>query len=97
MAIVANDDNIQLERIETAPFGTNAYIIICKATGESVLIDAPGEATQIEERLKERFPTAEFSPFVNPKKNEAILEQDLKAEFEDWLKGTDAVITAFGD
>ena len=51
----------------------------------------------IEERLKERFPTAEFSPFVNSKKNEAILEQDLKAEFEDWLKGADAVITAFGD
>ncbi len=56
MAIVANDDNIQLERIETAPFGTNAYIIICKATRESVLIDAPGEATQIEERLKGTYP-----------------------------------------
>jgi len=56
VAIVANDDNIQLERIETAPFGTNAYIIICKATRESVLIDAPGEATQIEERLKGTYP-----------------------------------------
>ena len=56
MAIVANDENIQLERIETAPFGSNAYIIICKATRESVLIDAPGEAIQIEERLKGTFP-----------------------------------------
>ena len=56
MAKEVNDDNIQLERIETAPFGTNAYIIICKTTGESVLIDAPGEAIQIEERLKGTFP-----------------------------------------
>lgn len=52
MAIEVNDDNVQLERIETAFFGTNAYILICKTTRESVLIDAPGEATQIEERLK---------------------------------------------
>ena len=51
----------------------------------------------IEEKLRKRFPAAEFSSFINPKKNEAILEQDLKAEFEDWVKGVDAVVTAFGD
>ncbi|GAG04012.1 unnamed protein product, partial [marine sediment metagenome] len=44
MTIVEKENNIQIERLETAPFGTNAYIIICRATGESVLIDAPGDA-----------------------------------------------------
>jgi hypothetical protein len=51
----------------------------------------------VEERLKGRLPTAEFRPFVNPQKNEWIIEQDLKAEFEEWVKGVDAVVTAFGD
>lgn len=56
MVIAANEDIIQLEKIETAPFGTNAYIIICKETRESVLIDTPGEAIQIEERLSGTHP-----------------------------------------
>ena len=51
----------------------------------------------VQRRLKERFPTAEFTEFHNPKPNEVITEQDAKERFEDWLKGVDAVIAAFGD
>ena len=56
MTIVEKENNIQIERLETAPFGTNAYIIICRATGESVLIDAPGDAARIAGRLKKSNP-----------------------------------------
>lgn len=56
MTIVEKDDNIQIERLETAPFGTNAYIIVCRATGDSMLIDTPGEAARIAERFKESNP-----------------------------------------
>ena len=56
MTIVEKENNIQIERLETAPFGTNAYIIICRATGESVLIDAPGDAARIAARLKKSNP-----------------------------------------
>lgn len=52
MTIVERDNTIQIERFETAPFGTNAYVLVCTATGDSVLIDAPGEASKIAERLK---------------------------------------------
>ncbi len=48
--------NIQIEKIETAPFGTNAYIIVCKETKDSVLIDAPGEAERIATQLTESNP-----------------------------------------
>jgi hypothetical protein len=48
-------------------------------------------------RLKEKFPTAEFTEFGNLKPNEVIIEQEDKEKFEDWLKGVDAVIAAFGD
>ena len=52
MPIVERDDRIQIEKLELAPFGTNAYIIVCRATGDSVLVDAPGEANRIVEQLK---------------------------------------------
>jgi len=29
MAVVVKDDDIQIERLELGPWGTNAYIIIC--------------------------------------------------------------------
>ena len=50
--IVAKDDDVQIEKLELAPFGTNAYIVVCQKTHDSVLIDAPGEAGVIIDRLK---------------------------------------------
>ena len=52
MVVVVKDDNIQIERLELAPFGTNAYIIVCQKTKDSVLIDTPAEASTILDRLK---------------------------------------------
>ncbi len=46
------DSSIQLERLELGPWKTNAYIITCRQTGDSVLIDAPADAGAIIERLK---------------------------------------------
>lgn len=56
MTIIAEDEKIQIERIEIAPFGTHAYIIVCKETKDSVLIDAPGEAAKIADRMEETSP-----------------------------------------
>ncbi len=52
MAVVVKDDNIQIERLELRPWGTNAYIIICLQTGDSVLIDAPADASIIMKSLQ---------------------------------------------
>jgi hypothetical protein len=51
----------------------------------------------IERRLKEKFPTVQFTEFANLKPNEVITEHGAKDEFEEWVKGVDAAITAFGD
>ncbi|OGO30106.1 MAG: hypothetical protein A2Z29_07310 [Chloroflexi bacterium RBG_16_56_11] len=51
----------------------------------------------IEDRLKKRFPTATFSWFANTAANEMVTETRAKDDFEAWLKGVDAVITAYGD
>lgn len=56
MSIVERDKKIQIERIETSPFGTNAYILLCIETGISILVDAPGEAKRIYERLEGTIP-----------------------------------------
>jgi hypothetical protein len=51
----------------------------------------------VERRLKEKFPSVEFTEFANLKPNEVIIEQEAKEKFEEWLKGVDAVVAAFGD
>lgn len=52
MVVVVRDDNVQIEKLELGFFGTNAYVIICQKTQDSVLIDAPADADAIMERLK---------------------------------------------
>jgi len=56
MATVVDNDRIQIDRLELGPFGTNSYILICQKTNESVVVDAPGEAGMVVERLKETQP-----------------------------------------
>ena len=52
MVILVKDDSIQIEKLELGPFGTNAYVLICRQTGASVLVDAPGEASKILAQLE---------------------------------------------
>lgn len=40
-------------KLETSPYGTNAYVFICPETKKSVLIDAPGETERILQLLQE--------------------------------------------
>lgn len=56
MTTIEKNDIFRIERAETAPFGTNVYIIVCEATGESVLIDAPGDADVLLDRLEDTNP-----------------------------------------
>ncbi len=50
-----------------------------------------------ERLLKEKFPTAEMSRFDARTFSVSALEPDRKGEFEDWIKGVDAVIASVGD
>ncbi len=52
MVVVVKDNNIQIERLELGPWGTNAYVIICLHTGNSVVIDAPADVGTIMKRLQ---------------------------------------------
>ena len=56
MVIVVKDKDFQIERIELGAWGTNAYIITCLHTGDSVLIDAPANASNIMEKLQVTSP-----------------------------------------
>ena len=44
MAVIVDDDNIRIEKLQLGPFGTNAYIIVCQKTQNSLVVDAPAEA-----------------------------------------------------
>jgi glyoxylase-like metal-dependent hydrolase (beta-lactamase superfamily II) len=56
MTIVVEDNAIRVEKLELGPFGTNAYIVTCRRTQDSVLIDAPAEANIITDKLKNTTP-----------------------------------------
>jgi len=56
MTIVAEDNAIRVEKLELGPFGTNAYIVTCRRTRDSALIDAPEEANIITDKLKNTTP-----------------------------------------
>ena len=51
----------------------------------------------VADRLKKRYPTISFSWFANLRPNETSIAQDIKDDFEAWLKGVDAVIASYGD
>ncbi len=51
----------------------------------------------VENRLKKTVPSAAVSWFYNTVPNTMITEQERKGEFEDWLKGVDVIIAAYGD
>jgi glyoxylase-like metal-dependent hydrolase (beta-lactamase superfamily II) len=56
MAVVAKDGNLQIDKLTLGPFGTNSYIITCRPSGESVVVDAPGEVDEIIKGLKGTHP-----------------------------------------
>ena len=50
-----------------------------------------------EKILRERYPDVEISTFHARTFSVSALERDRKGEFDDWVKGVDAVIAAVGD
>jgi hypothetical protein len=58
---------------------------------------APRILDVTEGLLKEKFPAARLSRFEGRSFSVSALEPARKQEFDDWLKGVDAVIAAVGD
>ena len=56
MGLVVEEKRIRIEKFVLGPYGTNCYIIICPLSGESVLIDTPGEEAELLDRLKGTHP-----------------------------------------
>jgi glyoxylase-like metal-dependent hydrolase (beta-lactamase superfamily II) len=47
-----SDIDILIEKLTLGPYETNAYIVICRQTGESLVIDAPAGASEIIAKLE---------------------------------------------
>jgi glyoxylase-like metal-dependent hydrolase (beta-lactamase superfamily II) len=48
---MVQDSDVRIIKMELGPWGTNAYIVVCQATGDSLLVDAPGDADKILKQL----------------------------------------------
>ncbi|MFO7951529.1 MAG: MBL fold metallo-hydrolase [Bacillota bacterium] len=51
LSVIASDELLEILRLESEPYGTNAYMLVCKEKNESILIDAPGSAETVKEKL----------------------------------------------
>ncbi|HUV75513.1 MAG TPA: MBL fold metallo-hydrolase [Dehalococcoidales bacterium] len=49
---MTSNGNLEIERLQLGPFGTNAYVLTCRQTMDSVLVDAPAEANRLIESLE---------------------------------------------
>ena len=56
MGRVEKDEFVQIDRLKLGPYDTNSYILTCPRTGDSVLVDAPAEGSEILKALKETHP-----------------------------------------
>jgi hydroxyacylglutathione hydrolase len=51
MPIIIDENNIRIERLVLSPYETNCYVVICKKTGNSLVVDAPADASIIIKTL----------------------------------------------
>ena len=58
---------------------------------------APPILDVTEKLLKEKYPSVEVSRFNAKSFSVSSLEKERAGEFNDWIKGVDAVIAAVGD
>jgi hypothetical protein len=58
---------------------------------------APLILDAVERIIKERYPSSQTSRFEGRTFSVSSLEADRKQEFDDWIKGLDAVVAAVGD
>jgi len=56
MTDVVDAHDIRISRLELGPYGTNSYIVVSKATGTSLLVDAPAESGKILAALQGTSP-----------------------------------------
>jgi glyoxylase-like metal-dependent hydrolase (beta-lactamase superfamily II) len=56
MATVVRTENIQIDRLVLGPFSTNSYVVTCRETAESLVVDAPGDIAKTVTALRHTRP-----------------------------------------
>ena len=56
MTVIAEDNNIKIKKFSLGPYGTNTYLLFCKKTNESAVIDAPGDPETVLDALEGSTP-----------------------------------------
>lgn len=74
MTIIVKDEKIRIERLELGAFGTNSYLVICQSSGDSVLLDTPGEPNKVMARLKDTKPRFILLTHNHPDHTGALLD-----------------------
>ena len=47
MPVHYQDERLRIHKVVASPYDNNAYVIVCRATGESIVVDAPREVDKV--------------------------------------------------
>ncbi len=78
--LTADDKELRIIKLILGPYETNAYILVCKKTKESLIIDAPADTEIITEAIKGSRPQAILLTHDHPDHTGAMT--DLRAELK---------------
>ena len=56
MSVIVDEKQLRIEKMQLGPWGTNAYIVVCVPSGDSLVVDAPADAGSIEKALEATTP-----------------------------------------
>lgn len=56
MPIIVDEKDILIKRLVLGPYETNCYIVVCKKTQTSLVVDAPANVSKIKESLRDSKP-----------------------------------------
>jgi glyoxylase-like metal-dependent hydrolase (beta-lactamase superfamily II) len=56
MTVVVRTEKTQIDRLVLGPFSTNSYVVTCRETSESLVVDAPGDIANTLTALRQTRP-----------------------------------------
>jgi len=80
MLIVVDNASVKIERLTLGQWDTNSYIVICKRTGNGLLVDAPADASAILKKLEDT--KVQYILMTHSHKDHTGALEELKSELK---------------
>lgn len=77
---IIDNEKMLVKRLTLGPLGTNAYVVVCRQTNQSALVDAPAEAKTLQQELQDTSPRYILLTHSHPDHVGALTEMKEKLD-----------------